>query len=509
MKVQTNYSQYIQGKGKPAFGNYVIDKRIARAVGVLVPKDIKTFYALGKNNGENLNNIVTAVGTAGVAPIFIRFNPLSDEDPKVKAYSALRQPLSACLALGIQLPVMTTYNYLLDKWAESGKVRRIDLSAKPPENVLKTYAKSRYNQELREYFAAGNSVEDMNKKFFKGRNKQQYIEDIIQEARNNIFYAQRDRMRRLAKADLPITTSVLRDENGKVIDWFHPTKLSEIKDIEFVKPDELDKTRKDFYGNVLRKFGVDPDDKKLFNIKIDWEAADPLDKHKKMKNGEIPVTEGLKEYKKGAVKNALKQVGIKYSDFSKELEQTAENEAIKKVKKELLEEAKVKLETSIAFNELKNQFNAVKKRIFDDTNIPVEKKDEKILEAERELVAKKVASMEKRISELPESDDAKRKTLVRAIDKIKEKRINEIRLHGLTLKEVQDSVKVKKWLRAEINRREGVFKNFKKLSGLVFGLAILPFTCGLLNWAYPRFMEKFFPKLCDAKAQAKKEQEGK
>ena len=263
MKVQTNYSHYIPDKGKPAFGNYVIDKRIGRAVGVLVPKDIKTFYALGKNNGENLNNTVTAVGTAGVAPIFIRFNPLSDEDPKVKAYSALRQPLSAVLARGVQLPVMTAYNYLLDKWATSGKVRRIDLSAKPPEAVLRSYAKSRYNQELREFLAAGNSVDDLEKNFYKGRNKQQYIEDIIQEARNNIFYAQRDKMRRLAKEDLPITTSVLRDENGKVKDWFHPTKLSEIKDIEFVKPDELDKARKDVYAQVLKEFGVNPDDKKL------------------------------------------------------------------------------------------------------------------------------------------------------------------------------------------------------------------------------------------------------
>ena len=507
MKVQTNYSQNVSGKGQPAFGNYVIDKRIGRAVGVLVPKNIKTFYALGKNNGENLNNTVTAVGTAGVAPIFIRFNPLSDEDPKVKAYSALRQPLSAVLALGVQLPVMTAYNYLLDKWATSGKVRRIDLSAKPPEAVLKTYAKSRYNQELREFFAAGNTVDDL-EKFYKGRNKQQYIEDIVQEARNNIFYAQRDKMRKLAKEDQPITTSVLRDENGKVKDWFHPTKLSEIKDIEFVKPDELDKARKDVYGRVLKEFGLNPDDKKLFNIKIDWEDPNALDKHKKMKSGEIPVTESLKEYKKSAVKKALKKAGVKYADFKTKLEQTAENEAITKVKTELAEETRVKFETSKAFSELKNKFIIEKKRIFDDTSIAVDQKEKHILEAEKKLIAQKVANLQKRIDD-PNTDDAVRKTLVRAVDKIKNKRINEIRLHGTTMEEVETSVKVKKWLRAEINRREGVFKNFKKLSGLIFGLAILPFTCGLLNWAYPRFMEKFFPELCDAKKQANAAKEAK
>ena len=509
MKVQTNYNYYIPDKGKPAFGNYVIDKRIGRAVGVLVPKNIKTFYALGKNNGENLNNIVTAVGTAGVAPIFIRFNPLSDEDPKVKAYTSWRQPLSAGLALGVQLPVMTIYNYLLDKWATSGKVRRIDLSAKPPEAILKTYAKSRYNQELREYFAAGNSVEDMNEKFFKGRNKQQYIEDIIQEARNNIFYAQRDKIRRLAKEDKPITTSVLRDENGKVKDWFHPTKLSEIKDIEFVKPDELDKARKDVYGKVLKEFNINPDDKKLFNIKIDWEDKKAVEKYKKMKSGEIPVTESLKDYKKSAVKSALRKAGARYKDFKTQLEKAAEDEAIRRVKKELLEESKVKLETSKAFNELKSKFILEKKRILDDKNISVDQKEEHILEAEKKLVAKKVENLENRLAKIPATDDAARKTLIRAIDKIKNKRIKDIRLHGLTLEEVKTSVKAKKWLRAEINRREGVFKNFKKLSGLVFGLAILPFTCGLLNWAYPRVMEKCFPKLCQAKKQANAAKEAK
>ena len=28
---------------------------------------------------------------------------------------------------------------------------------------------------------------------------------------------------------------------------------------------------------------------------------------------------------------------------------------------------------------------------------------------------------------------------------------------------------------------------------------ILPFTCGVLNWSYPRIMEKFFPELTEAK----------
>lgn len=36
---------------------------------------------------------------------------------------------------------------------------------------------------------------------------------------------------------------------------------------------------------------------------------------------------------------------------------------------------------------------------------------------------------------------------------------------------------------------------YKKIQGIVLTLATLPFSCGLLNWAYPRIMEKYFPQL--------------
>lgn len=37
---------------------------------------------------------------------------------------------------------------------------------------------------------------------------------------------------------------------------------------------------------------------------------------------------------------------------------------------------------------------------------------------------------------------------------------------------------------------------FKKILGIVLSLMILPFSCGLLNWAYPKIMKKCFPNLC-------------
>lgn len=225
-----------------------------------------------------------------------------------------------------------------------------------------------------------------------------------------------------------------------------------------------------------------------------------------MKKGEIPVPEDLKEYKKSKVKSALKKQGHKYNEFSRKLEDTAKNAAIEKVEQSIAEEVKVKLETSKAFNELNRKLANVTSQIYNDSNIPKELKDSVIEKEDAKLIDAKIKELKKRAEN---ADEVVRNTLNNAITKLKDKKVNEIKFHGDNYKDVEISVRAKRWLKAEINRREGVFKNFKKLSGLIFGLAILPFTCGLLNWAYPKFMKKFFPELCDAKQQAKAAKEAK
>ena len=180
---------------------------------------------------------------------------------------------------------------------------------------------------------------------------------------------------------------------------------------------------------------------------------------------------------------------------------------LKTVKKLTLEES-ARVARHKAFDDvMKKELMAARERIFNDASIPAADKVKTLSIAETEIVEKQVNKFREQVKNSTSEEEVK--ILNRAINKMTGKKIKDIRFHGQTIEQVERSVKVKKWLRAEINRREGVFKNFKKLSGLVFGLAILPFTCGLLNWAYPRFMEKFFPELCDAKKQAKAAKEAK
>lgn len=54
-----------------------------------------------------------------------------------------------------------------------------------------------------------------------------------------------------------------------------------------------------------------------------------------------------------------------------------------------------------------------------------------------------------------------------------------------------------------ISNIESAVKGSKQLTGLIVSLAILPVTCSLLNYVYPKFMDKFFPELAAKKAKPK------
>lgn len=61
--------------------------------------------------------IITAIGTGIVAPIVLAINPISKEDSNTKKYTALRQPISAVLALLTQIGINAPIPRALDKSA--------------------------------------------------------------------------------------------------------------------------------------------------------------------------------------------------------------------------------------------------------------------------------------------------------------------------------------------------------------------------------------------------------
>ena len=76
-----------------------------------------------KDSSEMTNAFIAAIGTAIIAPIAIMSSPskeknLSPEEQKEKKkFQALRQPVSALLALGFQVPTTIGIKKLFNKWA--------------------------------------------------------------------------------------------------------------------------------------------------------------------------------------------------------------------------------------------------------------------------------------------------------------------------------------------------------------------------------------------------------
>lgn len=405
----------------------------------------KVLQSLGLNDGENLNNIVTAVGTSAVAPIFIRYNPISKEDKETKGYTAMRQPISAVIALAFQIPIMTAYNKWIDGHAAHLGVDEMDLSAKPPKSVLRPRALQEYKAYKYDTIKSGDTP----------MKKSKWVNQRVTELQDDAFYKE---LRKLRKT-----------MGDAKIDAF-----------DLVKPDDFKTAKKDIYRKVLM------DDFKLAEADI----------------ANIKELDDVKS--KG--KKLLKLKNISYSDYVEKLDERAKDLSIERVNTKISESAKVKLETSKLLKSMSEKFAEAKARIYREINPNAVNQAEEISVAEDKIKSVKnriyndtIASLETKLNSF-EKGSVNHTNYEAALKKLKRSGcIEGIKHHGLNIKEVEQSVRIKEFLTAKINKSQVKLSDFKKISGIAVGLAILPITCGILNWAYPRIMERYFPELAAAK----------
>lgn len=86
------------------------------------------------------------------------------------------------------------------------------------------------------------------------------------------------------------------------------------------------------------------------------------------------------------------------------------------------------------------------------------------------------------------------------IEKLEKDGINTSKKYvGKTYEDALKMVKIKKYINGTLSFAEERLSKMKSWGGIIVSLATLPFTCGLLNWAYPRLMEKFMPEVSKSK----------
>lgn len=408
----------------PNFKAKGLDPEIIRAV----TKDSKAFnrfliYA-GEKQGEALNILVTAFGTAIICPMFIRFNPFSKEDKQTRAYSAWRQPISAIIAVAAQLTITKWFNNLLSMKASTnnkqGKANynRADLRACPHERYLKRIVKLEHPDWSKE------AVEKEVKK------RQVDVEKhAITEARKTYI-----------------------------------NKHFEIRDL--LCQDNMEAAKKEIFGEL----------KTEFKTEIEGKFGKPV---------EDVGSRKLNRFLEGKLQQKAAAAG-------KDKVALVSERAEKMLEKEINSETVIKF----AFNRLRSKNRSIEKAI-------------EMCNEDQVLNFIQRHDLEKTLGEYNIKDLTNE--ILRKLHNEREwNRANGLpdwaskKFLGNTPEEIKQSIKIKKWVKGRNSDAKRVFKTMNTQLGLIVTLATLPITCGILNWAYPRIMEKIMPEMA-AKKKASSE----
>ena len=354
-----------------------------------LPWIARALMYVGQNDGEILNTLVTAFGTAVIAPLFIAGNPLSKEDKETKWYSAMRQPISAVIAMVMQIGVNNAYNGYMQKMASTGFLgEHMNLVAEPEANYLRKIIKL----EHPEY-----------------NDKQ--ISDEISRRQNIANKSELNKLRR-TMANTEITFEQLVDSEA----------MKEARN-------EMEREIKATYESEL---------KGLSKKKTDAFIKSHLPEEK---------------VKERALENLRKNI---------EFETTVKYE-IRKIQARFMKNPEL-----ADIEKITSEFRSRANELGDDV---VEKIVQKLSEAKAYETANGLKPLSSLSTYCCKNNG------------------------DITREEVLQNVKIKKMLKVRISNAKKFFKNTKNIGGIVVSMATLPISCGLLNWAYPRVMEKVMPRL--------------
>ena len=140
----------------------------------IMPKSAKRMVKMHEGMGEIQNQFINALGTGLVAPLFIKFNPLSDTDENTRTYTAWRQPVSAVLAVGTQCAIVKPFNDLIRWMSDIGYLgQKYNSTLNPSDNYIKRLIKE----------------ENPNKKYTKDE-----MEAAIKERKKTVYDPELEKM---------------------------------------------------------------------------------------------------------------------------------------------------------------------------------------------------------------------------------------------------------------------------------------------------------------------------
>lgn len=455
----------------------------------LIPneKAIKLFKSWEWLKGEMGGILITALGTGLVAPIFIGYNPFvkppknatpeeKKENENTKLYTAMRQPISAALAIIFQASVQKYIDKVLDAVFNNPKYSsKAGLHVDQQELNTKTYIQSNVKKAMKE----------------EGRTKPSWIKAL--------FSSEAKQERKAYTEDFDTRVEAIQDSQlEKVANKFQETGVINIGERQLDLPSTADLVNKQIDAYIK--------DAKLLQ-KDDAAVAKYLDRAELLINNEQKLNKMFS--------------GISKENVTAEIQKLLENEqdeGVKTLLKEILDRPE-DLRYSRTQRTLQ-RIKCIKKMCKDigDGNFSRDNYRKALLDRNQVLSDRIVELTGAKITD---TQNATKEKITSAIQKI----INQCHFEdndGITKSVLCDTdtfdknvTNLTKKIYKDIAKGykklvENSYKGINQVSKIGVGVLItLPITCTALNWVYPRFMDLFFPELSGAKEAKKPQQQSK
>lgn len=360
------------------------------------PSPLRLAMKLGLNDGEALNTLVTGIGTAFVAPIFIVFNPFTKEDKETRKYSAWRQPISAVLAVAAQLFINNKFNHMMDWLASTGQLKDIGVDFRTKGHIRKDILHN-YPRFLDDTSKVDTSKSGFFRRLFK-LDEREYRNnminaEILNEQSKNIRKRVEEARKKLTEKDYDFDKLISIDDKNKAEEYVKKTYKNQLVNMSSSEKKAFLK------DNINKKAAQICEERIRDNAKAKWQLKEYAGKYSTVQDALDDARGQLFQIKNDARKEAL------WKDIIRRLEMTQSYEAA---------------QNKPAFSTISNL--------------------------------------------------------------------------GKTYDDFLKNVKIKQFVLKNIEDSASLLKKYKKWGGLVVLIATLPVSCGLLNWSYPRIMEKIMPE---------------
>lgn len=460
-------------------------------------KIIEKMEGLKWLKGEIGGILITALGTGLVAPVFIGFNPFvrapknatkeQKQDIKdTKMYTAMRQPISAVLAILFQASVQKYIDKGLDKVfnnPEYAKYARITVD----QSSLNT--ESRVKDTIREQMKS------------EGKSKPSWIKALFskeaREQRAAYTLDFKERVDNLQEKQIKNVAEIFENEGylkpgSRELPTKSTAELVNKQIDEYIKQcEELKKTPEkiNFYAKRAEVLINNENHiKEIFkqipieDVKTAQKAGDTEALKKLYRQVGEAVDKLIAEEKNVDVRELLLEIKDRDPDLrAHRAERTLER--IDSIKKLLGLNNKKKYNPKEYKLKLLERNNVLDQKILDLTDLKIKK-----LESVNAANIKEILGNVAKVLDFSKEKDKNSIALLKNTDLFGDKP-NEL------IKKVFKDV-TKKYKKLVENH----YKSWNQFTKIGVGVFItLPITCTALNWVYPRFMEIFFPKLAGVK----------